>query len=139
MCSLGNEPTTFALLTQCSTTEPQEHIHASHTQHIHTHTYTHTHTHTHTHTTFTNELITVFIFNCLHSKSLLVTYFLKAVTQTPEAHTKSAKPYTNSRPLTLSFQFHNTLFAKHNTILYATQTNLTGINIMAKVFANVSF
>ncbi len=26
MCSLGIEPTTFALLTQCSTTEPQEHI-----------------------------------------------------------------------------------------------------------------
>ncbi len=25
MCSLGTEPTTFALLTQCSTTEPQEH------------------------------------------------------------------------------------------------------------------
>ncbi len=27
MCSLGIEPTTFALLTQCSTTEPQEQIH----------------------------------------------------------------------------------------------------------------
>ncbi len=26
MCSLGVEPTTFALLTQCSTTEPQEHM-----------------------------------------------------------------------------------------------------------------
>ncbi len=26
MCSLGIEPTTFALLTQCSTTAPQEHI-----------------------------------------------------------------------------------------------------------------
>ncbi len=26
MCSLGIEPTTFALLTQCSTTEPQEHF-----------------------------------------------------------------------------------------------------------------
>ncbi len=25
MCSLGIESTTFALLTQCSTTEPQEH------------------------------------------------------------------------------------------------------------------
>ncbi len=25
MCSLGIEPMTFALLTQCSTTEPQEH------------------------------------------------------------------------------------------------------------------
>ncbi len=25
MCSLGIEPTTFALLSQCSTTEPQEH------------------------------------------------------------------------------------------------------------------
>ncbi len=25
-CSLGIEPTTFALLTQCSTTEPQEHL-----------------------------------------------------------------------------------------------------------------
>ncbi len=25
MCSLGIEPKTFALLTQCSTTEPQEH------------------------------------------------------------------------------------------------------------------
>ncbi len=26
MCSLGIEPTTFALLTQCSIAEPQEHI-----------------------------------------------------------------------------------------------------------------
>ncbi len=26
MCSLGIEPTTLALLTQCSTTEPQEHF-----------------------------------------------------------------------------------------------------------------
>ncbi len=26
VCSLGIEPTTFALLTQCSTTEPQEHL-----------------------------------------------------------------------------------------------------------------
>ncbi len=26
MCSLGIEPTTFALLTQCFTTEPQEHF-----------------------------------------------------------------------------------------------------------------
>ncbi len=25
VCCLGIEPTTFALLTQCSTTEPQEH------------------------------------------------------------------------------------------------------------------
>ncbi len=29
MCSLGIEPTTFALLTQCSTTEPQEHLYLS--------------------------------------------------------------------------------------------------------------
>ncbi len=29
MCSLGIEPTTFALLTQCSTTEPQEHVEIS--------------------------------------------------------------------------------------------------------------
>ncbi len=29
VCSLGIEPTTFALLTQCSTTEPQEHINAA--------------------------------------------------------------------------------------------------------------
>ncbi len=28
MCSLGIKPTTFALLTQCSTTEPQEHIYS---------------------------------------------------------------------------------------------------------------
>ncbi len=33
VCSLGIEPTTFALLTQCSTTEPQEHMYV----------YTHTH------------------------------------------------------------------------------------------------
>ncbi len=44
---------------------------------------------------------TVF-FNSLHTKSLLVTQFLKPDTQTPEPHTKSAKPYTNSRPLTLT-------------------------------------
>ncbi len=36
------------------------------------------------------------VFSCLHTKSLLVTQFLKAVTQTAEAHTKSAKPDTNS-------------------------------------------
>ncbi len=41
--------------------------------------------------------------------------------------------------LWLSFQFHKTLFVKHNTILYVTHKNLTGINIMAKVFANVCF
>ncbi len=29
VCSLGIEPTTFALLTQCSTTEPQEHAYPS--------------------------------------------------------------------------------------------------------------
>ncbi len=29
VCYLGIEPTTFALLTQCSTTEPQEHVVAS--------------------------------------------------------------------------------------------------------------
>ncbi len=46
---------------------------------------------------------TVF-FNCLHTKSLLVTQFLKPNTQTAEPHTKSAKPYTNSQPLT---QFSN--------------------------------
>ncbi len=39
-------------------------------------------------------------FNCLHTKSLLVTQFLKPDTQTPEPHTKSAKANTNSWPLT---------------------------------------
>ncbi len=35
MCSLGIEPTTFALLTQCSTTEPQEQIcHHDNVMHI---------------------------------------------------------------------------------------------------------
>ncbi len=34
------------------------------------------------------------------TKSLLVTQFLKAVTQTPEAHTKSTKPDTDYQPLT---------------------------------------
>ncbi len=48
-------------------------------------------------------------FSCLHAKSLLVTQFLKADTLTPEAHTRSAKPDTNSQPLT---QFHKTLFHK---------------------------
>ncbi len=43
MCSLGIEPTTFALLTQCSN-------HWATGTHIHTHTYTHTHKHWHTHT-----------------------------------------------------------------------------------------
>ncbi len=50
-------------------------------------------------------------FFCLHTKSLLVT----PETQTLEPHTKSAKPCANSLTLT---QFHKTLFAKHNTILY---------------------
>ncbi len=35
MCFLGIEPTTFALLTQCSTTEPQEHIWAAFLQTSH--------------------------------------------------------------------------------------------------------
>ncbi len=39
-------------------------------------------------------------FHCLHTKSLLVTQFLKPDTQTPEPHTTSAKPYTNYWPLT---------------------------------------
>ncbi len=30
VCFLGIEPTTFALLTQCSTTEPQEHLFVVH-------------------------------------------------------------------------------------------------------------
>ncbi len=44
VCSLGIEPPTFALLTQCSTTEPQEHIHTY--IYIYIHTYIHIHTHT---------------------------------------------------------------------------------------------
>ncbi len=72
-----------------------------------------------------------YFFNCLHTKSLLVTQFLKPDTQTAEAHTKSAKPYTNSQPLTFCKTQH--------TILYVTHKNLTGINIMVKVFANVCF
>ncbi len=35
-CSLGIEPTTFALPTQCSTTEPQEHTHTRARTHTHT-------------------------------------------------------------------------------------------------------
>ncbi len=55
-------------------------------------------------------------FSTAYTKLLLVTQFLKADTQTAEAHTKSAKPYTNSPPLTRwRFQFHKTLFAKRNT------------------------
>ncbi len=54
-----------------------------------------------------------------------------------QKHTKSVKPYTNSQPLT--FQYYKTLFAKHNTVLYVAHKNLSGINIMAKVFANVCF
>ncbi len=45
-----------------------------------------------------------FFFSCLHTKFLLVTQFLNPDTQTAEAHTKSAKPYTNYWPLT---QFSN--------------------------------
>ncbi len=39
------------------------------------------------------------IFQVLTHKALLVTQFLKADTQTAEAHTKSAKTYTNYQPL----------------------------------------
>ncbi len=61
-------------------------------------------------------LITVFFFfNCLHTKSLFVTQFLKPVTQTPEPHTKSAKHTLILGLWPVSFQFHKTLFAKHNT------------------------
>ncbi len=34
MCSLGIKPTTFALLTQCSTTEPQEHVYICVSEHF---------------------------------------------------------------------------------------------------------
>ena len=40
--------------------------------------------------------ITVF-FNCLHTKPLYFTQFLKPDTQTSQLHIKSAKPYTNSQ------------------------------------------
>ncbi len=52
MCSLGIEPTTFVLLTQCSTTEPQEHMYScTHTcTHTHRDTQRHTHRETHKHT-----------------------------------------------------------------------------------------
>ncbi len=43
--------------------------------------------------------LTVFLFNCLHTKSVLVTQFLKPDTQTPEPHTKSAKPINNHTPI----------------------------------------
>ncbi len=77
-----------------------------------------------------------FFFNCLHSKSLLVTQFLKPDTQTPEPHTKSAKPILG---LWLSFQCHKTIFAKHNTQFFICNKNLPGINIMAKVLiSNIS-
>ncbi len=58
-------------------------------------------------------------------------------------HTVSESCHSNSRntpnlqnqtliiSLWLSFQFHKT----QHTVLYVTHTNLTGINIMAKVFA----
>ncbi len=37
--------------------------------------------------------------NCLHTKALRVSQYLKPNSQTPEPHTKSAKPYTDYRPL----------------------------------------
>ncbi len=50
MCSLGIEPTTFALLTQCSTTEPQEHMYSCTHTHRDTHTQRERHTHRERHT-----------------------------------------------------------------------------------------
>jgi len=63
---------------------------------------------------------TVF-FNCLHTKSSLVTQFLKPDTQTPEPHTKSAKPYTNSRPSTQFSISWNSFCKTQHTILYETK------------------
>ncbi len=60
---------------------------------------------------------------------------MKADTQTAETHTKSAKPDTNSQPLTQFSISLNTFCKTQHTVLYVTHTNLTGINIMAKVFA----
>ncbi len=51
-------------------------------------------------------VVITFFFNCLHTKSLLVTQFLKPDTQTPEPHTKSVKPNANSQPL-IVFYFLN--------------------------------
>lgn len=76
---------------------------------------------------------TVYFFQLLRHNLNLSHSFTKADTETVEAHTKSAKPYTNSPTLT-PFSV-----IKHNIILYVTHKNRRGINIMAKVFANVCF
>ncbi len=71
--------------------------------------------------------------NCLHTKALRVTQYLKPNTQTPEPHTKSAKPYTDYRPLSqFSISWNSFCKKKQHTIMYVTHKNRTGINIMAK-------
>ncbi len=57
-------------------------------------------------------------FQLLTHKILLVTQFLKPETQTPEPHTKSAKPYSNNLPSTQFSIVLNILF-----LLCKTQQN----------------
>ncbi len=73
--------------------------------------------------TFLFSVLLQFYFNCLHTKSLFVTQFLKPDTQTPEPN----------------LQNHTLILGLWLWIHYVTHTNLKGINITAKVFANVCF
>ncbi len=92
--------------------------------------------------TFTNIYIYIYIYIStaytpnLYLKDLSYLQFLKAMTQTSEAHIKSTKPDANSQ----TFNFIKHFFCKtQHTIIYVTLKNLTGINIMATVFSNVGF
>ncbi len=69
-------------------------------------------------------------FNCLH------TFFAcHTISETWHSnHTPNLQNHTLILWFWLSFQSHKTLFEKHNTRFSVSHRNLTGINIMAKVF-----
>ncbi len=77
--SWESNPWPFALLTQCSSTEPQEHINIythTHTNihtHIYTHIYIHTHIHTHTHYTYIY-IYVCYIYMCVCVCTCIVGY-----------------------------------------------------------------
>ncbi len=77
-------------------------------------------------------------FSTAYTQNLYLSHNFWKLTLKQQNHTLNLQNHTIIIWLWLSFQFHKTLFAKHKTQFYVTQ-NLTGINIMTKVFAMFAF
>ncbi len=68
-------------------------------------------------------------FSTAYTENLHLSHSFWKLSLKQQKHT----PNLQNQTLILDLKFHKTLFAKHNTILYETHKNLTGINIMANV------